>query len=158
VGTLHDDGQNGDLIAGDGIYTLQLTLNEPAAEQIQFQVSSAFRGTLKRLRVSLAPVFIQPPDAPSQAITGLIGELQAGIIDAALKRFVPSQSTTDTLTNLSIGGRAALASSLATAKLVETAPDLRIFTADWAEPDGTTTPVEFWMIPNSSGQWIISNW
>jgi hypothetical protein len=48
LGVLHDDGLNGDSVAGDNIYTLQVNFNEPTAGQIQLQVSAAFKGLLKR--------------------------------------------------------------------------------------------------------------
>jgi len=48
LGQLHDDGKGGDAVAGDHIYTLQVTFNEPVASQIQMEVSAAFRGLLKR--------------------------------------------------------------------------------------------------------------
>jgi hypothetical protein len=46
---MHDDGQNGDAVAGDGIYTLRVPFNEAAIGQIQIQVSAAFRGVLRRV-------------------------------------------------------------------------------------------------------------
>jgi len=49
LGQMHDDGKNGDAVASDRTYTLQVSLNEPATGQIQLQVSAAFRGLLKRV-------------------------------------------------------------------------------------------------------------
>lgn len=48
VGTLRDDGSNGDATAGDKVYTLQFTVNEPAAGTVRYQVSAGFTGELKR--------------------------------------------------------------------------------------------------------------
>jgi hypothetical protein len=67
VGQLHDDGTNGDLLAGDQLYTVQVELNEPTAGQIQLQVSAAFRGQLRRVTspVITIPVTVAvnlPPD------------------------------------------------------------------------------------------------
>lgn len=56
LGVMHDDGLNGDAVANDGIYTLQVPFNEAAAGQIQLQISAAFTGLLKRLTSSLLSV------------------------------------------------------------------------------------------------------
>lgn len=55
LGQLHDDGQNGDSVAGDHVYTLVQTLNV-ASGQAQFEVSAAFRGMLKRVLSPLVTV------------------------------------------------------------------------------------------------------
>lgn len=49
LGVMHDDGNNGDALAGDNVYTIQVAFNEPAAGQIHLEVSAAFRGLLKRV-------------------------------------------------------------------------------------------------------------
>jgi hypothetical protein len=54
LGQFHDDGLNGDAVAGDNIYSLQITLNETAPTTVRLQVSAAFRGLLQRV---LSPVF-----------------------------------------------------------------------------------------------------
>jgi hypothetical protein len=48
VGTLRDDGLNGDAVAGDKIYSARLTVQEPAAGSVRYQVSAAFSGEIKR--------------------------------------------------------------------------------------------------------------
>ena len=49
VGVMHDDGQNGDAAAGDRVYSLRLTIIEPAQTAFEFQVSAAFKGLLRRV-------------------------------------------------------------------------------------------------------------
>jgi hypothetical protein len=49
VGVMHDDGENGDVVAGDHVYSLQLALNEPAQRVFEFEVSAAFKGFLRRI-------------------------------------------------------------------------------------------------------------
>lgn len=46
---MHDDGQNGDAVAGDHIYTAQLSYIAPNAGPQTLQVSAAFRGHLQRV-------------------------------------------------------------------------------------------------------------
>lgn len=47
LGTLHDDGLNGDAAAGDHLYTLDAVFTESAP--VRLRVSAGFRGLLKRL-------------------------------------------------------------------------------------------------------------
>lgn len=56
VGTLHDDGLNGDAIAGDGRHSIEVTLNEPAAKNVVYRISAAFKGRL--LRVTSADIVV----------------------------------------------------------------------------------------------------
>lgn len=49
VGKLHDDGINGDQFAGDGRYSIQITLNQPDATQVVYRISAAFKGLLRRV-------------------------------------------------------------------------------------------------------------
>jgi hypothetical protein len=48
VGSLHDDGQNGDATAGDGTYTLQFTMYQQTAGTLTYRVSGGFLGSLTR--------------------------------------------------------------------------------------------------------------
>ncbi|KQV51397.1 hypothetical protein [Duganella sp. Root336D2] len=48
VGVLHDDGRQGDAIANDQLYTLDMQLNEANAGSVRFQVSAAYKREIKR--------------------------------------------------------------------------------------------------------------
>jgi hypothetical protein len=61
LGVMHDDGLNGDAVAGDGIYTLLFTASAAAVGQMQLQVSAALRGQLRRPKSPTAPVPIVVP-------------------------------------------------------------------------------------------------
>src|SRR4051812_21701719 len=58
LGTLHDDGVNGDAIGGDHVFSISVVLNIPQPGSIIFKVSAAFRGS--------------PFRAPSAGIGGTI--------------------------------------------------------------------------------------
>jgi 3D (Asp-Asp-Asp) domain-containing protein len=49
LGLLHDDGLQGDAVAGDKVYTLRTTLQEALPGTFTFQVSAGFKGELKRV-------------------------------------------------------------------------------------------------------------
>jgi PAP2 superfamily len=55
LGTMRDDGTNGDATAGDHVFTLQLTVSEPGPEEVRLQVSGACKGLLRRV---LSPVTV----------------------------------------------------------------------------------------------------
>ena len=71
LGVMHDDGLNGDGVANDGIYTLQITLNEANGGQIQLQVSAAFTGLLQRVKSPLGTITVSGNDTvpPTISIT-----------------------------------------------------------------------------------------
>ncbi len=80
LGVMHDDGQNGDAIAGDHIYTFRTALRPTSIGGIQFEVSAAFQGLLKRLVTSPIALIVTadgskpiPPDPGSQGRTTLAG-------------------------------------------------------------------------------------
>src|ERR1017187_696898 len=56
MGQLNDSGTNGDSVAGDHIYTIQLSLQAQVATQFRFVVSAAFRGQLMRSLSTVAIV------------------------------------------------------------------------------------------------------
>jgi hypothetical protein len=60
LGVMHDDGLNGDVQAGDGIFTLQFTTNETAAGQFELQCTAAFKGLLQRIKSPAATVTVLP--------------------------------------------------------------------------------------------------
>jgi len=156
LGVLHDDGRNGDAVAGDFVLTLVVTLNAPSASQIQLEVSAAFKGVLQRIKSPIVNVFFQSANAPQAAAAALSSLLIAGNISNALNYVGPAY--TSVLGALSQQGLNVLASILNNAVLVASAGDLRIFRSAFLAPDGTTTTIEFSMVPGPSGQWVINTW
>ena len=80
LGTMHDDGKNGDAVAGDGIYTLRFSLTEASPGQIRLQISAAFRGVLQRVTTAPAVVIASadgtaplPPDPGTPGMATLSG-------------------------------------------------------------------------------------
>jgi hypothetical protein len=68
LGVMHDDGKNGDAVAGDGIYTLQVPFSEPTTGDLNLQVSAAFHTTLRRTNSQA----IQLP------VFGMLGDTTSG--------------------------------------------------------------------------------
>lgn len=64
LGLLHDDGLNGDLVAGDHIYTLVFPLNEPTAGRIFFRATGSFQGIVQRVPSSSIAVDIADAASP----------------------------------------------------------------------------------------------
>lgn len=63
LGTMRDNGTQGDAVAGDGTFTLTVSLNEAAAGEVRLLVSAAFKGLLKRVlsNVTAVPARFTPP-------------------------------------------------------------------------------------------------
>jgi hypothetical protein len=57
LGAMHDDGMNGDAVAGDGVSSLQFTVTPPSAGELRLQASAAVSGALMRV---LSPVTVVP--------------------------------------------------------------------------------------------------
>jgi hypothetical protein len=157
LGTLHDDGLNGDASAGDLVFTLLVTLNAPTASQIQLQVSAAFKGTLQRVKSSTTNIFFQASNAPQQSVAALAQNLTVGNTAAAMNYLVATNKTTSALSSFGQPALNALASMLQAGVLVISKNDLRVFRAPFVTPTGATT-VEFSMIPGPNGQWMINSW
>jgi len=157
LGALHDDGLNGDHFGGDLVFTLVVTLNSPVASQVQLQVSAAFKGVLARVKSSTMSVFFQPANAPQQALASLSQALASGNITSALTFINPSSNSVAAISSFGQQSLNFLASALNAATLVSSGPDSRIFQSPFTAADGTTTQLEFEMVPNN-GQWIINNW
>ena len=77
VGTLNDNGANGDQLAGDGIFTGTVVFSASAVGSINLQVSAAFQGQLRRIlspQVSIevasvnTPITVQPFDTSKLAV------------------------------------------------------------------------------------------
>jgi hypothetical protein len=158
LGTLHDDGQNGDAVAGDGVFTYQAPLNESAVGQIHFQVSAAFRGSILRVRADVPPVFVQVTNASTVAVTGLASELASGNISSALGSFLDSDKASAILNNLNAAGQQRLANAFAAAQLVSSSGDLRVYHLPWTAPNGNVLTLEVALEPNSNGDWVIVSW
>lgn len=82
VGTLRDDGTNGDVVAGDKTFTIRWSVQPAAIGQLRYQVSAGFRGMLKRimstpvsLDVTRAQWSVQPVLDASQPVVGTVGLL-----------------------------------------------------------------------------------
>jgi hypothetical protein len=158
LGTLHDDGLNGDLFAGDLVFTLVVTLSAPSANQIQLEVSAAFKGALQRVKSPIMSVFFQPANAPQQVLAALAQNLGSGNRVTALSYVNPSSSATAVITTYSQQALNLLASWLNAAVLVSSSADSRIFQSPITRSDGTALFMDFDMVPGAGGQWVINSW
>jgi hypothetical protein len=78
VGTMNDNGANGDVVAGDKTFSLQTTINEPSVGVLHYMVSAPFKGVLRRtlssdIQVTIDPVALPPDpgDAGKQTLEGI---------------------------------------------------------------------------------------
>lgn len=79
LGQMHDDGQNGDALAGDGIYSISYSFSPSSALQMSLAVSAIFRGQLKR--VMSPSVALYEWGRFTDTVTGLEVAYPPGIYD-----------------------------------------------------------------------------
>lgn len=75
VGTLRDDGTNGDTVAGDKTFTVQWSIQPATTGQMRFQVSAGFKGLLRRVSSDVATINVTdaqwtPRDLDVQLLRG----------------------------------------------------------------------------------------
>jgi hypothetical protein len=61
LGSLNDNGVNGDLKAGDRIYSIRIILAEPQAGMVYLKISAALKGVLKRIASDVFIVIVYQP-------------------------------------------------------------------------------------------------
>jgi hypothetical protein len=116
IAQLRDDGQGGDAVAGDKIYSARITLLESVPTTVQLQVSVAFRGLLRRtvspvFNVAVTPTGTVPlpadPGAAGMATLEGIDSDNDGVRDDVQRlirlTFPSSQRTQSALTQLAKG-------------------------------------------------------
>lgn len=75
LGIMRDDGAGGDAVAGDGVFTMMLTITESQTGTIRVRVSAAFKGVLRRV---LSGELAIPVGAPLPAGSGVTVRSQSG--------------------------------------------------------------------------------
>ena len=79
VGSLVDDGTNGDAAPGDKTFSTRLTINEATVGQTYYRVSAAFKGVLLRTLSNVIVVPVQaPPNQPPVARIAPLGNVFVG--------------------------------------------------------------------------------
>jgi len=68
-GVMRDNGQNGDAVANDKVFSLRITLAEGAPGPVNLRVAAAFQGLLTRVFSGLVTVNVTGAPAPKIAIT-----------------------------------------------------------------------------------------
>lgn len=102
-----DKGRKGDLVAGDQIYTAQITLMSPTFKEYQIIGSVAYKGIIQRVRTSLSTI-LATDDATANTSGVTIGVNEIRFIDAQgnpttplpIKSFESTNVVTDTGTNV----------------------------------------------------------
>lgn len=61
VGTMHDDGLNGDAVANDNQFTLMVNVQGNSLGDLNFRASAAYSGVLKRVQSSILPLQVVAP-------------------------------------------------------------------------------------------------
>jgi hypothetical protein len=157
IGTLHDDGVNGDEVAGDRIFSIRVTFADPVGTRVQLRITAAFRGVLARTQADLPTIFVQAANAVEQTLGNIADAISAGDISTALNSFSPSPRNAEMLSSLDAQDRATFAQALRKLLCTKADNDLATCKGTWTRADGSATDLELMLLP-SDGQWIITNW
>jgi hypothetical protein len=150
VGTMHDDGLNGDATAGDHIYSLALSIFEQTTGTVNYKISAAFPGSLTRSQSGLIPITISgistgitisAPADPAYlnisptVVTGTVGDpsatvkvngINAQVSSGTFSASVPLQEGTNTLTAVSLNSNNSVSTASKTVTLDTTPPHVTI--------------------------------
>jgi hypothetical protein len=157
VGTLHDDGLDGDVSFGDRVFTLRFPLSADAPTEFRFRVSASFKGQIKRAQSEIIYVNAQPGGTPEQMLSRLADELTSGDIEAALKHFSANANNRQKLTSLTPPMLEALSAGLRTATLLRTDGPTRVYAVRVANGSAFVI-AEIGLTQIPSGEWYVMYW
>ncbi|HWF08832.1 MAG TPA: choice-of-anchor X domain-containing protein [Bryobacteraceae bacterium] len=152
VGTMHDDGLNGDATAADNTYSLVLSVFEQTSGTVNYRVSAAFLGSLVRVQSGLIPltisgvstgITITAPTDPAYlsisptTVTGTVGDpaaavqvngIAAQVTGTTFSASVPLQEGTNTVTAVATNSNTSVSTASRTVTLDTTPPHITIDT------------------------------
>ena len=158
LGTLKDDGTNGDRISGDKLFALEKTFTEPTPGQVRLQVSVAFQGLLRRVVSQSFDIAVNPFRNPEQVLDALVVDLRSGNIEAALRIISLSAKKADTFRTLDRDRLNRRADAIASRSLVRSERDFRLYVAPFIAPNGEQRRLDIMLSRDEFGDWRISNW
>jgi hypothetical protein len=157
LGRMYDDGTHGDLVQGDGIYTVTVGILEPSIGIVSVQVSAALRGVLQRVRSSPAQLRVVP-STPAETLVYVSSILAARELPALLAAFAPSQRNAKLLSQLSPARLNDLSAGFGGATLLVAQPGERTYEITIHTPDQGALTLPITMAQSPTGQWVIVNW
>lgn len=158
LGTLHDDGLNGDLSFSDHIYTLVTILNEGEAQELKFQVSAEFLNVPHPSKSETLSVFVRSSVPPTTMLNQLSSELVAGDITAALTHFSGAEKHRRLLESLDQDQLNRLATAFNSAQEISSEGDMKVFNIPWLDDTGSPITREIILMQDQTGQWLIISW
>lgn len=157
LGRMYDDATHGDVLPGDGIFSAQASFNEARPGAIILKASVGYRGLLKRIISDPAVVMVQSTVTAEHTIHALASALLTGDKIAALTYFDGSEVDRNTLMGMDSTRMTTLATAFSNAQLMSATDVMRVYTSHWVN-QGQSVDIEFTMIRDSEGKWIIASW
>lgn len=158
LGTLRDDGLDGDLAFGDRIYTLVTMLDEAEPQELKFQVSADFLDAPQPSKSEILSVFVRPAVEPTVMLNQVALELSAGDIEAALTHFSGAERHRRLLESLNQDQLNLVAESFKAAQQISSQEDMRVFNVPWHDDNGNPITKEIMLVQGQTGQWLIISW
>jgi uncharacterized protein YfaP (DUF2135 family) len=162
LGSLHDDGINGDAIAGDRVFSTSVGVTESQQGQITLRVSAAFLGKLRRLFSPTFFVVVTGPQAfditvrgnvsfdTGQPVSGALVSAGLGPNSMVSRSVTANGTTTDAAGNFSLVVRSQMlpVRIVVQVRVPSTPP---VETARWELAESTLLDVGRILVPNPQG-------
>ena len=158
LGSLHDDGLDGDAVVGDKTFTIRTTLTEPVAGDVRLQVSAAFRGLLRRVASAVFSIAVVPFVDPEHVLDELITHLRTDDRASALQKMSLSSTKQEQFLAASKDALDRLADCIASRKLIKVNANLRLYICPWVDDDGNERDLEILLDRDLRGGWTVINW
>jgi hypothetical protein len=158
LGTLRDDGTDGDAIAGDNIFALHSSLMEPAPGEVRLRIAAALNGGLGSVFSDVAVVRVAPFTDPEEVLNKLVTDLRVEDIESALGKIsltTTKQARFRTLTRESL---ARLADGVERRTLQKTTATLREYVGVWTDDNGAARELWITLARNPGDTWKIVSW
>ena len=158
LGRLYDDGTHGDQVAGDFVFTTQITFNEPQPGSFLLKASVAYRGKLTRVFSQTRSVIVFVSNDPKRFLLDLAAEIDAGDLTAAAQRFRDVRGARDEVLQLSPANRLVFAKALRNTQFVSGTPKSQTYSLTFNNTDGTTVVSQIELARKADGSWVVNSW
>jgi hypothetical protein len=156
---MRDDGQGGDAIAGDGIFTALETITPGVAGPVSFRASARYRDLGARSYSDTVILTASAPLTADQTLQGIATAFNNWDLATASAGFAPTLASQLGIRDLSRANASRIGSCMAGAKLSRDGSAFRAYACDYIGADGKVTlNREFSLALQDDGRWLVVAW
>jgi hypothetical protein len=158
IGTLRDDGLNGDAVMGDRIFSLRFTINQSTPAILTFRVSAGLVGVIRRVTSDRFDIVVRGNQTPEEMVSQLAAQLRQGDMARTLSHFSPSSANQRVLNALDPVAREGLADAFARLRLTHSEGTTRFYDMPWPIADGSPETTRVIIKQGGLGEWLVVSW